>query len=74
MTPEEKMIPMTLTIDKDRQAKLKKTARKTRISMSEIVRISLDRLWDDLGDLDNPQPEAFYILLNNAGESEEAKR
>jgi len=63
MIPEEKMIPMTLTIDKGRHKKLKQTAARTRISMSEIVRIALDRLWTDLGDLNNPTPVAVAILF-----------
>lgn len=67
MTPEEKMVPMTLTIDRGRQVRLKETSAKTRIAMSEIVRISLDRLWEDLGDLNNPTPEAASILFNNDG-------
>jgi hypothetical protein len=63
MTPEAKTIPMTLTIDMGRHTKLKKTSALTRISMSEIVRVALDRLWDEAGDLDNPSPKLMAIFL-----------
>ena len=64
MTNKEKLITMTLTIDSERHRKLKETARVTRVSMSEITRIALDRLWNDLGDLKNPSPEAVKILFS----------
>lgn len=65
MTPEEKTIPITLTIDKGRYRKLKQTSALTRIAMSEIVRVALDRLWDEAGDLDNPSPELIAIFLRH---------
>jgi hypothetical protein len=64
MTPEAKTIPVTLTIDRGRHTKLKKTSALTRISMSEIVRVALDMLWEKAGDLDNPSPQLMAIFLH----------
>lgn len=68
VTPEEnldeKMETVTLTMDRGRHSRLRTTSGKTRISMSELTRIALDRLWNDLGDLNNPSPKALAILFN----------
>lgn len=64
MTPAEKMIPMTLMIDVSRQTKLKTVSKRTRVSMSELVRISIDELIDRLGgDPEHPDQEALAALL-----------
>ncbi|HEX9962051.1 MAG TPA: hypothetical protein VGB00_14035 [Pyrinomonadaceae bacterium] len=60
----EKMLTVTLTIDFERHQRLKETARITRFSMSEITRLALDRLWNDLGDIsEDISAEAAKILF-----------
>jgi hypothetical protein len=66
MQKTDKMMTVTLTIDSRRHLKLKETAKATRLSMSELTRVALDRLWDDLGDLKHPGPKAVEILFARA--------
>lgn len=67
MRKSDKLKTITLTVDIDRYEKLKETAKITKLSMSEINRIALDRLWADIGDLKNPKPEIFKILYPHIG-------
>lgn len=69
-TPENRMIPVTLTMDLDRYSRLKAVSRSTRVSMSELVRVSIDKLMEILGDPENPDPQALAMLLKS-GESDE---
>lgn len=67
MEKPDKFKAITLTIDEARYLKLKDTAKITKQSMSEITRIALDRLWNDLGDLKDPKPEVYKILYPHIG-------
>lgn len=64
---EERMTTVTLSIDVPRHRHLKRTAAVTRISMSEITRIALDRLWSDLTQID-PDERKALAALNWGGE------
>ncbi len=57
-----RMRPLNLTIDLERQAKLRRAASATNIPMSELVRYLIDRLERDLGSLDDPDPGALAEL------------
>jgi hypothetical protein len=72
---ERMMTTMTLSIDVPRHLKLRKTAAVSKLSMSEITRIALDRLWVDLGKIDPDERKAMALLVW-AGEGTEipAKR
>ena len=63
MTTTSKMIPVTLMLDPERHSKLKAASKSTRISMSELVRISVDRLMEELGDPQHPSAAALATLL-----------
>lgn len=69
-TPEVKqdMVRMNLLLEPEHHDKLVATKKITRISKSDLIRIALDRLWDDLGDLNNPSPKAVEILFNRSPE------
>jgi hypothetical protein len=67
MRKSDKLKTITLTMDPDRYQKLRDTAKMTKLSMSEINRIALDRLWEALGDLKKPTPEAIKILFPEMG-------
>lgn len=76
VTPEGKMVPVTLMLDLERHSKLKTVSKSTRISMSELVRISLDGLMEALGDPENPDRDALAALLagENPAEVKSSKR
>lgn len=59
------MKAMTLTMDDVRHRKLKETAQVTGLSMSEVVRLALDKLWKELGDLKNPNRDVLMDLYAN---------
>lgn len=63
----ERMTTVTLSIDVPRHRHLKRTAAVTRLSMSEITRIALDRLWSALGEMD-PDERRAMAALNWGGE------
>ena len=54
MPQSEKMMPVTLILDLDHHTKLKKASKATRIPMSELMRISVDRLMLEIGDPAQP--------------------
>jgi hypothetical protein len=56
------MVPLNLTVDLERQNKLRMASSATSITMSELVRYMIDRLEKDLGSMDNPDPEALAEL------------
>jgi hypothetical protein len=64
-TPEEKqdMVRMNLLLEQEHHDKLVTTKKITRISKSDLIRIALDQLWAELGDVSNPNPEALARLL-----------
>ena len=66
MGSKQKMFPITLMLDEPRRVKLKDASRWTRISMSELVRISFDRLMAELGDPSRPNPIALAAILASA--------
>jgi hypothetical protein len=70
MMPENRMAPANFTIDLARQAKLQAIARVTHISKSGLVRILIDRLAEEVGDPENPNPEALLGLMKVARESD----
>lgn len=57
-----RMAPLNLTVDLERQNKLRKAASTTKITMSELVRYMIDQLEKNLGCLDNPDPDALAEL------------
>jgi len=59
------MRTVTLTIDDARHQKLKETAQVTGLSMSEVTRVALDKLWKELGDLKNPNREVLIEFYTN---------
>ncbi|HEX8369798.1 MAG TPA: hypothetical protein VF604_14725 [Pyrinomonadaceae bacterium] len=59
------MRTVTLSIDDARHQKLKETGQATGLAMSEIVRVALDRLWEDLGDLKKPNREILLEFYAN---------
>jgi post-segregation antitoxin (ccd killing protein) len=59
---ENRMAPLNVTVDLERQNKLRTAALTTNISMSELVRYMIDQLEKDLGRLDNPDPAAVAEL------------
>lgn len=64
-----KKIPVTLMFDPENHAKLKAASKSTRISMSELVRISVARLILEIGDPERPDPTALAgLLLLSEGE------
>lgn len=63
MDTTAKMVPVTLMLDLSRHSKLKAVSKSTRISMSEIVRLSLDHLLRELGDPDQPDLTALSMLI-----------
>jgi hypothetical protein len=63
----ERMTTVTLSIDVPRHRYLKRLAAVTRLSMSEITRIALDRLRSDLLKID-PDERKAMALLSWAGE------
>lgn len=70
------MRTVTLSIDTGRHDKLKRTSAVTRLPMSEVVRVALDRLWGDLGDLEQLDLEKILLLFarlysEDAGEGPE---
>ena len=67
MEKSEKFRTITLTMDDERYQKLKETAKITKLPMSEITRLALDRLWADIGDLNDMKPEAYKILYRHTG-------
>ena len=61
------MFPVTLMLDANRHCKLQAVSKQTRISMSELVRLSVDQLTHKLGDPEQPNMTALGELLK-AGE------
>jgi hypothetical protein len=59
---ENRMMPLNLTVDLERQNKLRMAASATNITMSELVRYMIDQLEKDLGAMDNPEPCALAEL------------
>lgn len=68
------MRTVTLSIDDVRHRKLKETGHITGLSMSEVVRIALDKLWRELGDLKSLNQEVIADLQVNKGSPEESRR
>jgi hypothetical protein len=56
------MAPLNLTVDLERQNKLRTAATATNIPMSELVRYMIDQLERSLGNMDDPDPEALAEL------------
>jgi hypothetical protein len=61
---EGKSVPFTFVIDEERFKKLKAAKRSTRISMSDIMRLSLDNFFEILEDPENPSPEGLAKILS----------
>lgn len=66
MGSKQRMFPITLMLDERRRVKLKDASRSTRISMSELVRISVDRLISEIGDPKRPDVLALAAILGSA--------
>lgn len=68
ITPEvrQDLVRMNLLLEQEHHNKLVVAKKITRISKSDLIRIALDRLWEDLGDLNNPSPKAVEILFNRS--------
>ncbi len=63
MNENRPMYPVSFMLDAERHTKLKDASHSTRISMSELVRISIDRLMADIGDPRRPKAAALARLL-----------
>jgi len=63
---ENKMVPVTLMLDQKRHRNLQAASRSTRLSMSELVRLSLDGLMEILGDAEQPSTEGLARILSAA--------
>jgi hypothetical protein len=59
---QNRMAPLNLTVDLERQNKLRMASSATNITMSELVRYMIDRLEKDLGAMDDPDPGALAEL------------
>lgn len=59
---ENRMAPLNLTVDLERQNKLRTAASTTNIPMSELVRYMIDQLENKLGSMDDPDPGALAEL------------
>ena len=57
---------VNITIDPKRRSMLRAASRTTRIPMSELMRIALDRLMLDLGDPEQPHDAAVIRLLKES--------
>jgi hypothetical protein len=57
---------VNITIDPKRRSMLRAASRTTRIPMSELVRLALDRLMLDLGDPECPRDAAVIRLLKES--------
>lgn len=62
---DNKMIPVTLMIDKERHQKLKTASRSTRISMSELFRLAVDNLMVILVNPEKPDWIGLQKLLSS---------
>jgi predicted DNA-binding protein len=60
---ENRMVPMSLTVDIERQDKLSKVSQAVRRDKSRLIRVMIDRLINELGDPKNPNPRALARLL-----------
>lgn len=63
---ENKMMPITLMLDPQRHQKLREASESTRISMSEIVRISIDNAMVMLKNPAKPDSNGLTSFLNFA--------
>lgn len=59
---ENRMAPLNLTVDLERQNKLRRAASAANIPMSELVRYMIDQLELSLGSMDDPDPGALAEL------------
>jgi hypothetical protein len=58
------MFPVSLMLDDRRHSNLKAVSKATRISMSELVRLSVDHMMRELGDPVKPDMAALAGLLS----------
>jgi hypothetical protein len=65
---ENRMVPMSLTVDIERQNKLSAVSQVIRRDKSKLIRVLIDRLVNDLGDPANPNPKAVARLLKECDE------
>lgn len=59
---ENRMAPLNVTVDLERQNKLRRVASAAKIPVSELVRYMIDQLERSLGRMDDPDPEALAEL------------
>lgn len=59
---ENRMVPLSLTVDLERQDKLRSAAISANLPMSELVRYMIDKLEEKLGDVEHPNPRALAEL------------
>lgn len=63
MDTNDKKVPVTLMFNQQHHNQLKAISKTTCISMSELVRLSVERLVNELGDAENIDSAALLNLL-----------
>ena len=66
MDVSKRKFPVSLMLDGDCHRRLQAVSRSTRLSMSELVRLSVGRTLRQLGDPERPDPEAVAALRREA--------
>lgn len=66
MDISKRKFPVSLMLDSDCHQRLQAVSRSTRLSMSELVRLSVDRTLRLLGDPERPDVDAVAALRRGA--------
>ena len=66
MDISKRKFPVSLMLDSDCHRRLQAVSRSTHLSMSELVRLSVDRTLRQLGDPEKPDVEAVAALRREA--------
>ena len=66
MDISKRKFPVSLMLDSDCHQRLQAVSRATHLSMSELVRLSVDRTLRQLGDPERPDVEALTALRREA--------
>src|SRR5215207_7388638 len=74
MDINNRKFPVSLMLDSDCHLRLQAVSRSTRLSMSELVRLSVRQALRQLGDPERPDPEAVTALLREVAAAPEMPR
>ncbi len=66
MDVSKRKFPVSLMLDSDCHRRLQAVSRSTRLSMSELVRLSVHKTLRQLGDPESPDAEAVTALRREA--------